>query len=408
MRKAQTEEYDAVVIAAAGLIRLGRAKEITEYLPFDVVLPDPGQGALAVEIRAADQALATLVSQLDHQLSRAAVTAERAFLGALGGGCRMPIGAYANVGADALHVRGMVASLDGMKIVRGKIEGNMSTAEELGTELAQQLLREGGAEILGIAVSTRPLRGQRILITRAQEQASALEAKIRALGGEPVEFPAIRFAPLEDFRELDAALARAGEFDWIVFTSVNGVRAVAERLDAPALTPGIFGGARLAAIGPATAGALKNLGLHVDFVPTKFLGKQIAIELPIQAGQRALLLRADIASETLSRALAARGVNVTDLDAYRTIMPPAHTLNPKQVDAVTFTSSSTVRNLVGMLDGNTIDALDDLTVFCIGPVTAETARELGLRVDAVAKEHTIDGLVSAMVEYYQQADLKSQ
>ncbi|MEW6231530.1 MAG: hydroxymethylbilane synthase, partial [Chloroflexota bacterium] len=310
LRKAQSHEYDAVVLAAAGLIRLERTTEITEYLSFDVMLPDPGQGALAVEIRADDAALASLLAQINHPPTRAATTAERAFLRALGGGCRMPIGAYAEVrgdewrerglrGASAplvsrglggqvgqvanlshgqLHLRGLVASADGSRIVRGEIVGDAARAEELGAQLAVKLLRTGPWSLVlghcpdvpelnsgtsgarttttqrksknlgarpGVALrdtggglcgkttpghQEQPLRGRKILITRAREGAQALAERIRALGGEPIEFPTIDFAPLDDFRELDNALARVRQFDWVIFTSANGVRAVAERL----------------------------------------------------------------------------------------------------------------------------------------------------------------------------------
>lgn len=202
--------------------------------------------------------------------------------------------------------------------------------------------------------------------------------------------------------------SRAGEFEWIVFTSANGVRAVADRLGVLALNPALLGGAKLAAIGPATAGALERLGLRVDFVPTRFLGEQIAVELPVKAGQHTLLLRANIASNTLARGLAARGVNVTEADAYRTIMPSSRSLDLSQIDAVTFTSSSTVRNFVAMLDANGLVTPNGPAFFCIGPVTAETARELGLHIVAVAKEHTIDGLVRVMLEFYRQADVSIQ
>jgi hydroxymethylbilane synthase len=390
LRKAQSEEYDAVVLAAAGIIRLGRANEITEYLSLDIFLPDPGQGALAIEIRADDTELASLVSRLDYASTRAAVTAERAFLRALGGGCRMPIGAYAELRSEQLHLCALIASDDGAQIKRGEIAGESSRAEELGAELAMQLRGAHGRA---------PLQGKRILITRAQAQASALADKLRALGGEPIEFPTIDFAPLQDFRELDNALVRVKEFDWVVFTSANGVRFVADRLQTLGIQPRVFAATKIAAIGPATARALQDIGLRVDFIPTKFLGEQIAIELPIERGQRALLLRADIASDVLARGLEARGVAVTNIESYRTVMPMARAVDLRDVDAVTFTSSSTVRNFVAMLNGARSE-LEHAAVFCIGPVTAETARDLGLRVDAVALEHTIDGLVNAMVEYY--------
>lgn len=405
LRKARTEEYDAIVIAAAGLIRLGRSNEITEYLPLDEMVPDPGQGALAVEIRSDDEQVASLVSELDHAATHAAATAERSFLQQLGGGCRMPIGAFAEMSMNTLKLRGVIASLDGRRIIRGDSNAEPARASHLGIHLANQLLSEGGAEILGLTEAQdiqlpTPLRGRRILVTRAREQASGLANKIKALGGEPVEFPVIDYAPLEDFEELDAAIACAPEFDWIVFTSANGVRATGERLAALGMSPLILSKVKLAAIGPATRRALSQLGLTADFVPTKFLGQQIAVELPIQEGQSALLLRADLASEELAGALAARGVRVTDVDAYRTIMPVAHAVELRDIDAVTFTSSSTVRNLHAMLNEHQRQTLAGLAVFCIGPVTARTAQEMGLPVAAVASEHTVEGLVSALVGYY--------
>lgn len=403
--KAQSDAYDAIVIAAAGLIRLGRADAITEYLPLEQMLPDPGQGALALQIRADDRELAALLASLDHPASRAAVTAERAFLRALGGGCRMPMAAYAELDASDLHLRGLVAAPDGARLVRGELRGPAGHADELGAALAERLLREGAAEILKgfVALPELPLQRKRILITRANTQASELAEKLRAYGAEPVEFPTIAFAPLDDYRALDDALARLREFDWVVFTSANGVRAVADRLRALGLNRSVFESVRVAAIGPGTARALESLGMAVAFVPTRYLGEQIARELPVEAGQRALLLRADIASDTLARSLLARGVSVTDLDAYRTVMPAGGALDLSRIDAVTFTSSSTVKNFMARLDDAARARVQALDIFCIGPVTAETARQLSLPVAAVAAEHTLDGLVRTMVSYYRQA-----
>jgi hydroxymethylbilane synthase len=395
LRKAASIEYDAIVLAAAGITRLGRAAEITEYLPLEQVLPDPGQGALAVEVRTDYTELAELVGKLDHAPTRAGVTAERACLRALGGGCRMPIGAFANVRDDQMDLQGVVASTDGQQIVRGGVTGRTADAEKLGTRLAVRLLIDGAGQILGLT----PLGGKRILVTRAREQAQAFSNDIRALGGEPVELPAIDFAPLTDFAELDAALSETGSYDWVVFTSANGVRAVAERLSARGLGARHLASAKLAAIGPATARALAALGLSVDFVPTRYLGEQVAAELPVEPGCRVLLLRADLASDVLARGLVERGVKVQDIDAYRTIMPEVKDVDWKGIDAITFTSSSTVNNLMDMLGDRKAD-LANADVFCIGPVTAETARAAGLNVAAVATEHTVDGLLAAIVDYH--------
>jgi len=139
LRKSETDDYDAIVLAAAGLIRLGHANRIAEFLPLDVMLPAPGQGALAVEICADDADTRALVAMLDHAPTRAATDAERAFLRALGGGCQVPIAAFAQVSGDALHLRGLVASEDGTRIARGEVSGRVSDAEALGKQLASKI-----------------------------------------------------------------------------------------------------------------------------------------------------------------------------------------------------------------------------------------------------------------------------
>jgi hydroxymethylbilane synthase len=148
LRRAQSEPYDAIVLAAAGLIRLGHADRITETLPPEVMLPAVGQGALAVEVRTADERTRGLVAALGHSTTRCAVTAERSFLGRLGGGCHVPIAAYAVVERDDLWLRGLVSSVDGQVTVRGERRGRMIDLEAVGSDLAEELLGKGAAELL--------------------------------------------------------------------------------------------------------------------------------------------------------------------------------------------------------------------------------------------------------------------
>ncbi len=142
LRKSASDDYDAIVLAAAGLIRLGHANRIAEFLSLDVMLPAPGQGALAVEIRADDADARALVAQLDHAPTRAATNAERAFLRALGGGCQVPVAAFAQVSGDSLHLRGLIANEDGTRIVRGEISGGVNSVELLGANLVKQLQQD--------------------------------------------------------------------------------------------------------------------------------------------------------------------------------------------------------------------------------------------------------------------------
>jgi uroporphyrinogen-III synthase len=200
-------------------------------------------------------------------------------------------------------------------------------------------------------------------------------------------------------------MGAAGVGSWVIFTSANGVEAVFARLEALALDARVFGGASIAAIGPATAAALRQHGLRADYAPAEALTSAILADFRRRdlRDVRVLLPRADIAPPDLADGLAALGAVVQSVVAYRTV--PAEGLAAEArralaggaVDTACFTSSSTVRNLVDALDGD-VALLAPLTVACIGPVTAATARELGLRVDVVAREHTVTGLVAALCE----------
>ncbi|MCL5265912.1 MAG: hydroxymethylbilane synthase [Chloroflexi bacterium] len=151
LRKARSEDYEGAILAAAGLIRMGWAGYISEYIPMDVCLPAIGQGALAIETRAGDEDVERLVAPLDHKETRAAVVAERALMRALGGGCQAPVGAYGLAQGNVLELRGVVASLDGERVLRERIAGSAGQAEQLGQELANILLSLGAAEILEAA-----------------------------------------------------------------------------------------------------------------------------------------------------------------------------------------------------------------------------------------------------------------
>ncbi len=258
---------------------------------------------------------------------------------------------------------------------------------------------------------TLPLLGKRIGITRPREQAAALAERLEALGARVSLLAAISIAPLEDFSELDAAIERLGGYDWIIFTSVNGVRAFAERLAATGHTWSDRRLARVAAIGPATAQALRNQGVTVDLTPDEYVAEGILEALNMVAGQRILLARADIARRSLADGLRIRGADVDEVAAYRTIPEPVapdllqRTLVDDHLDALTFTSSSTVRGLMQGLEAmglNPRAALDGVALAAIGPITAATLREYAVTPALVAEEYTIPGLTDALVAYFEQ------
>ncbi|MEE9146397.1 MAG: uroporphyrinogen-III synthase [Candidatus Tectomicrobia bacterium] len=247
------------------------------------------------------------------------------------------------------------------------------------------------------------LQGKRILITRAREQAAELEHRLQALGAVSIAFPTIRITPpLDQYAALDAALQQLASFDWAVFTSVNGVEHVWQRLQALGLDARAFTQMRLAAIGPATAAALMARNLEVEVMPDRYVAEALLEAMPNPDGQRLLLPRADIAREALRIGLQAAGAEVVEVPAYHTVRvdpgPEALAALEDGVDILTFTSNSTVHNFVAQVGRQRTQALAaHALVITIGPITADTAREQGLRVDAVATEYTIAGLVDAIL-----------
>jgi len=250
---------------------------------------------------------------------------------------------------------------------------------------------------------TKPLFGKRVLVTRSREQASALSQQLRELGAEPLEYPAIEIAPPKDIAPLDEAIARLPTYDCLIFTSANGVDAFVTRMSEKGMDMQALARLKIAAIGPATAQALAGHGLRVDYLPEVYTSEEIAAGIGDVSGQRILLPRVERAPKQLAQALRGKGAVVDEVAAYRTLAVGAPDelkalLADGQIDIVTFTSSSTVRNLAAGLQGPTpAEVLSRCLVACIGPVTARTAARLGIRVDVVAREHTIAGLVEAIV-----------
>ncbi len=251
----------------------------------------------------------------------------------------------------------------------------------------------------------RPLFGKRIIVTRARHQASALSQVIEDLGGEAWEFPAIEIAPPTQPERLTKVIQELIRFQWLVFTSVNGVEAFFKELGRQGRDIRDLRGMELVAIGPVTRAALENKNLRVAYVPKEYRAEKIIEGLAsrILPGQGVLIARAEEARDILPESLKALGADVWDVPAYKTVLGGAdreelkRLLGEKAVDAVTFTSSSTVRNFMQLLDGDTA-LLDKVKVFSIGPITSATARELGLKVYMEAAQYTINGLVEALKE----------
>ena len=251
------------------------------------------------------------------------------------------------------------------------------------------------------------LFGKRVLVTRARPQASALSRMLAGRGAEAVELPVIEVRELTDTAELDGAVSNLRDYQWVLFTSVNGVDAFWQRMRAMGRDARWFENIKIGAIGPATAEQLQDFGLYPDFISQEFTSESMLnglAELGV-AGCRILLPRSDIAPRELIEGLIKLGADPFEVTAYRTVSPDGVVSEGKrrllagEIDVVSFTSSSTVTNLVGILDGD-IDAINKVKVACIGPATASAAANAGIRVDITAQEHTIPGLVSAIEAYF--------
>ncbi|GAC1378257.1 MAG: hypothetical protein NVSMB33_02000 [Ktedonobacteraceae bacterium] len=310
------------------------------------------------------------------------------------------------------------------------------------------------------SVKSLPLQGKRILVTRTQQQASVLCERLAALGATPIAFPTIRIVPPQNWQTLDVALAKlfsADEVDtaggqsrpyytWLIFTSANGVNICCERLLSQGYNLQMLKHLRIATIGPATAAALQRFGLNAQLVPDEYIAEGVSAALIKDAqqrgvslaGQRILLPRAAEARKVLVTALQSVGAVVDEVAAYYTVPVVSNDhrsreiltlLQTNQIDIITFTSSSTVRNFVEWL-ANCVSHEPDLNkrhffkesataqhvatslvevrsllannsqlkIACIGPITSQTARALGINVHVEAQTFTIDGLVEAIVQ----------
>lgn len=426
--KALAGDLDAIVLAAAGVQRLGWGERITEFLAVDEFVPSPGQGALVVEARTSDPAGCRLLALIDDPMVADAVRLERAFLRAVGGGCTKPIAAHVIADAGGWRLRGMIATDDGSHLAYADEALDAVDPIAHATAIALQLLSrvsapsgrfaaipgadEASPERLIAAsveadVPAGPLAGLRVLVTRPRAQAASLSSALRAQGAEPVEVPTIRIEDAGESASLDRALTGliVGDYDWVVFTSVNAVERVLRALRGRGQEWPGGRAARVVAVGKTTAEALTAAGVAVDLVPDESDAEGVVTLMARQRinGQRVLFPKGDQARNVIPAGLRRAGAVVDPVDVYRTV--PEHELDPAireqiergEVDVITFASPSSVRGLTSLLGGAA--ALAGRAIVCVGPVTAAAVRDQGLPVDAVAADASAAGIVAAVIAW---------
>ena len=255
---------------------------------------------------------------------------------------------------------------------------------------------------------TLPLFGKTLVITRPEEQSEAFMHGLLERGAEPFLFPVIETIPPEDWKPLDKAIQKLDSYDGLIFTSVNGVKFFMRRLKEKGKDVRELKGLRLYAIGPKTERAVNALGINVDVVPESYVAESLIDSLGKEniKGKRFLLPRAAVARETLPDQLRSQGAIIDVAPAYRTVRPQTDTdalirrLKEGSIHAVTFTSSSTVTHFMELIGEALKPQLANIAVACIGPVTAKTAENAGLKVDIMAEEYTVDGLIAALEKHF--------
>lgn len=408
LRRVQDGELDATILAAAGLRRLGLDHAITEELSPEIMVSAVSQGALGIEIREGDERMLRLLSVIHNAAAAAEVTAERALLAALGGGCQTPVGALGRVEGQHLTLHACVCDPAARRVLRATVAGAASDAQKLGEQAARALLDQGAGafirrvEVLGMAAA-RPLAGKRIVITRAQSQSGELAKTLIELGAETFEFATIAI------RGVRNPVFPPGDIDWVVFTSRNGVEFFREASAHASWNEDALKAARVCVVGPATADAARAAGFTVDLMPPEHVGEAILEALADAAGdlrgKRVLLPRGDLARPDLPDELRKGGAIVHEVVVYETFAPeiPDETLQALiafEPDIVTFTSSSTARNFCARLGVEQLETIKRKAAFAsIGPVTSKTAHEHGLEVTIEPKDYDVPGLVQAIVRY---------
>lgn len=405
LRRLDTGETDVLVLAVAGLTRLGRVDRIGEILAPELVAPAPGQGALAIQCRRDDPIALEWLGRLDDPATRAAVEAERTFLRITGGGCRAPVGALATIDGTVLHLAAVAAGPeaplvgvgDRPVVVHGDIRGPVHDGLRLAAELAVRL----GAELAASRPAGETQR-RRVLITRPADGSTPLVAALEAAGIAAVAVPAISIELGAPGGALDDALETAPAGSWIVATSRNAVRAT---LAAAVRTSSDPASLRWAVVGTGTAGTLREAGVEPDLVASRPDGATLAAELPVDPGVDVLLPQASLADPSLATTLRERGARVTAIVAYTTEVAPASSREPLRaaladgpVDAIVLASPSAVRGLVALLDPEGRSSVLGTTAVCIGETTRRAAAAAGFTRLLTADTSTPDAIVARIVE----------
>ena len=414
IRKMQEGYCDVLVMAAAGLQRLEMEEYISELFDPELMIPACSQGAIAVEIRDNDPSVEALLIKINHKETFLATEAERTFLGTLEGGCQIPVGSYTSIDGDKFRITGFISSIDGTKFLKETAEGELGNAVYLSAKLAKKLYNNGGAEILKeIRIenlqnpqSDLSLKDKVIISTRALEPGDTLPEILKLSGAKLLPLPMIEISPSSLDAEMTGELNNLEFYDWIFFTSKNGVTNFFKQLiDAKGHTE-LPETVKLAAIGTKTGLELEYYGYAPAFVSEdntaeEFINRFCAKYQPENLG--ILLSLGNLADNILQERLSVN--NTTHrINVYQTVKPDQadaeiiERLRNDQYDLIIFTSPSTFRNFCSFYEQ---ELIGKLKMASIGTVTTQAIQEAGFEPLFTAKKSNAEGIKDAIIEYYQ-------
>lgn len=425
VQKMMDGSCDAIIVAAAGIHRLGIEAPFMQVLPYEDFLPAPGQGALALEVRRNDSEVRRMIAKVHDQETADCCVAERAFLHGLGGGCQFPLGAYAMMEGGKLRLRARVLSMDGSEALEDELLGDRNYPVELGAKLADRLVAKGAAKLIERAardaddnaervmqrareLDSLPLGGRTVLVTRDEDSDGPLSSSLRSLGAHPICVPFVRHIAMDQSREFRNALEKLNLYDWIIFTSYRAVHIVAENLQkqGKALRNAL---PQIACVGKATALAVDRAGGRVHLVPPQAQLSTLLLSLlkeETRPGAKVFYPRADLASPTLADGLRKAGMVVDDIVVYRTEhMSEANatmeSISETAADAILFCSPSAVEALHDSFQPDQImSSFGNMVIGSIGPRTTEALEVLGLKTSFEPEERSFSGLARGLADYY--------